>query len=141
MLSKKTEYAIKAIIYLETCVVEKRAIDINQISKAINSPVAFTAKILQQLKRLGLVESTTGPKGGFSLKDGRKISLMEVLIAMNDEEVFNKCVLGLPECSSDNPCPVHNKYKKIKSDLQDMMINTYIDEFTQDILNNIVSLK
>ena len=53
------------MIYIESNGVDNSKIKLNEIAEAIDSPVAFTAKILQQLKRNGLLISTIGAKGGF----------------------------------------------------------------------------
>ena len=54
---------------------------LDEISKAIDSPPSFTAKVLQKItKSSNLLGSVTGPKGGFYMTDKAKgMSLIDVL--------------------------------------------------------------
>jgi Rrf2 family transcriptional regulator, iron-sulfur cluster assembly transcription factor len=62
MFSKTCKYAINAMIYVATLPTEQERVGLKEISKAINSPEAFTGKILQALVRDELLASTKGPK-------------------------------------------------------------------------------
>ena len=49
MFSKACEYAIRSCILIATNSLESKNSNLKDISKAIDSPEAFTAKILQKL--------------------------------------------------------------------------------------------
>lgn len=119
MFSKSTEYALRAIIYLAQHSSEKNKIGIQELSAAIDSPKSFTAKILQELTRDQiLVQSVTGPGGGFYLTpESKNTSIFTVLKVLDEETVLTGCVLGLHECSEINPCPMHSVYRTIKPKL------------------------
>ena len=141
MFSKSCEYAIKSIIYIESNGVDSRKIKLNEIANAIDSPVAFTAKILQQLKKSGLLISTIDTKGGFHIEKNRPITLKEIVIAIDGDGFFNKCVLGLKVCSPSNPCPAHETYKIIKENLTQDLLDLKLDDFTKKIKNKSITLK
>ena len=65
MFSKACEYAIKASIYIAISSLEGKRVTPKQISEEIDSPTAFTAKILQALVRNNIVNSVKGAYGGF----------------------------------------------------------------------------
>ncbi|MCR9067029.1 MAG: Rrf2 family transcriptional regulator, partial [Cytophagales bacterium] len=65
MFSRACEYAIKIMIYIASNQQENRKTGLKEVTEAIGSPEAFTAKILQQLVKSGLLESYKGPSGGF----------------------------------------------------------------------------
>ena len=67
MFSRACEYAIKIMIYIAGNEEEGRRTGVKEITEAIHSPEAFTAKILQQLAKAGLLDSYKGPSGGFVL--------------------------------------------------------------------------
>jgi len=118
MFSKTTEYALRATIYIAQKSSDKNKIGIEEISKAIDSPPSFTAKILQILTRESVISSIRGPNGGFYITDqAKQLPVRSILIAMNEDEVLNKCVLGLMKCSESYPCPMHAEYKSIKQQL------------------------
>ena len=100
------------------------------IAKEINSPEAFTAKILQQLVRAGVLSSVKGPNGGFFIDKAQidRIKLSEVVTAIDGDEIYKGCGLGLTECSEDFPCPLHFKFKKVRDDLKNMLEITSLYE-------------
>ncbi len=129
------------MIYIESQSVESRKISLNEIADAIDSPVAFTAKILQKLKRNGLLTSTIGAKGGFKVVNKRIITLKDIVVAIDGDGFFNNCILGLKVCSSSNPCPAHGAYKIIKETLIAELLNIPINKFSKDIINKSLTLK
>ena len=119
MFSKATEYALRATIYIAKKSSEEKKIGIEEIAKAIDSPKSFTAKILQQLtKDNKIVSSSRGPNGGFFMTDkAKRLPVRSILQVMGEDEVLEKCVLGLKLCSEVQPCPMHTQYKTIKQQL------------------------
>ena len=61
--------------------------------------------------------------------------------AIDGDETYMSCVLGLKECSDVNPCPAHKKYKHIKKDLIDMLQSTSIREMVDDTQSGLAFLK
>ena len=140
MFSKACKLAIKAMIYLETYGSETR-INLNEISKAIDSPTAFTSKILQELRKNGLLTSIKGINGGFQIANNRQIDLKEIVTIIDGDDIFDNCVLGLKRCSSLNPCPVHHKYAAVKRELLQIMLESYLKEFSQPLKDKLIQLK
>jgi len=134
MFSRAGEIALKIMIYLAADQREGRWIGLKEIVQAIDSPEAFSAKILQRLTKQGLVQSIRGPSGGFQLPKNRSITLHEVIIAIDGEGIFTDCVLGLPNCSETHPCPVHDKFKAVRDHLAGILISTTIEEVKEGIL-------
>jgi len=74
MFSKACKYAINAMIYISTLPKGNDRVGLKEISQAINSPEAFTAKILQLLVRENLLSSIKGPNGGLRCMRNQVIS-------------------------------------------------------------------
>lgn len=131
MFSKSTEYALRAATYIANNANEHKKIGLQEIADAIDSPKSFTAKILQKLTiaKTGIIQSTTGPKGGFYIKKSDlQLPIMIILELMNEKDVIANCVFGLHECSDKNPCPLHNQYKPIKQELMQLFNNNSIKD-------------
>ena len=66
MLSRTSQYALRAILYLADQPVERsvRAID---VAENLDVPANYLSKILHTLARSGLLISERGPRGGFRL--------------------------------------------------------------------------
>lgn len=119
MFSKTTEYALRATIFIAQKATIDNKLGIGEIAEAIDSPKSFTAKILQMLtKDNKVISSAKGPNGGFYITpQSKKLPARVILEAVNDEGVLNKCILGLRQCSSKKPCPMHEEFKQIRDRL------------------------
>ena len=143
IFSKACEYGIRATIYIAQQSLNNNRVSLKLIAAEIDSPEAFTAKILQMLAKNGILNSSKGAKGGFEIKvnDLKKIKLMDIALAIEDNLKDKACVLGLKECSKSNPCPVHHKYKNIRKDIFEMLKNTTLDEMSNSVNINLSYLK
>jgi Rrf2 family protein len=142
MFSKACEYAIKAMIYLATRAQDSRRAGLHDVAEAIDSPEAFTAKILQQLVRKGLLHSVKGPNGGFEIKKGSQdIMLAQIVEAIDGDSLFRGCALGFHACSETHPCPVHHKFKAIRDHLAGMLLTTPLAEVAEGIPGGLSFLK
>ncbi len=141
MFSKACEYAIKAMVFIQYKSQQNETTNLSEIAEAIASPVAFTAKILQQLRKNDLLESTMGVKGGFRILENKQINLKEIIVAIDGNGIFSNCVLGLKACSSTNPCPVHNKYAKIRQEMEHIMQKTFLVDLANQLSFKKISLK
>lgn len=135
MFSKATEYALRATIYIAKKSSAEKKIGIEEIAKAIDSPQSFTAKILQALtKDNKIVSSVRGPNGGFFLTEKqKKLPVRSILQAMGEDEILEKCVLGLKRCSEVQPCPMHEQYKSIKQQLIKLFVSKTIQQLADDM--------
>ena len=143
MFSKATEYALRATIFLAQKSSEENKLGIDEISKAIDSPKYFTAKILQLLtKDNQVVSSVRGPNGGFFLTaNAKKLPARSVLEAMGEDEILEKCVMGLKLCSENQPCPMHVQYKIIKKQLISLFTTKTIQQLADEIKEGMVFIK
>ncbi|GAB3721210.1 MULTISPECIES: RrF2 family transcriptional regulator [Flavobacterium] len=143
MFSKSCEYGIRATIFIATHCCKEGKVGLKEIAKEIDSPIAFTAKILQVLVKNNIVKSSKGVGGGFMiLKDELKsIKLVNIVNAIDGDSVFLRCGLGLSNCSEEHPCPVHEKFKFVKKDLIYMLENTSLEELSLGIKKGQTFLK
>ncbi len=127
LLSKTAEYGIRAVLYIGLNQSKRvRAID---IAKDLKVPYHFLAKVIQKLVKAGILHSKRGKKGGLTLKKSpEKIKLLDVVIALDGEEIFKNCVLGLPNCSDKNPCSVHDYWKSIRDQIRQMLSERSVRE-------------
>ncbi len=92
------------------------------MARELNISFHFLTKILQRLTEAGLLESARGPAGGVRLaRPASRINLEEIVSVLEGEAFFSKCLLGLPECSGRNPCPLHQQWQTTREQLQRML--------------------
>lgn len=140
IFSKKCEYGLQAVLYL-SAKEPGQIISSDEIAQSLSIPKEFVSKILQSLTESGIVLSKKGKAGGFALaKEPGKIRLIDIVAAIDGLGIFNSCVLGFPKCSPDHPCPLHEKWGKLRTDAYNMLIEETLDELRGKTLNKIKSL-
>jgi Rrf2 family transcriptional regulator, iron-sulfur cluster assembly transcription factor len=123
MLSNTSRYALRALIYLATLKDEQNKIGIHKIAGDLNIPTHFLGKILQNLVKQKLLESTKGPHGGFSVsKQLEYTTLYDVIKIIDGDDLFNKCLISDKFCAEKGEvhCSLHNRYEEIRISLKKM---------------------
>ncbi|RIV30803.1 Rrf2 family transcriptional regulator [Flagellimonas lutimaris] len=143
MFSKACEYGIRAAVYVTLQSLEERRVSFNEIAKEIDSPIAFTAKILQQLTRNNIIHSVKGPTGGFEIEreDMDMVKLSMIVKAIDGDKIYTGCGLGLKECNAQKPCPLHDKFLDIRTDLRNMLESTSLFELATGLEVGLTYLK
>jgi len=143
MFSNSCEYGLRAIIFIAQQTTQNHKVSLSTISEEINSPQAFTAKILQKLTRNNIVKSIKGPYGGFEIEKDKleAITLRDVVDIFDGETIYTRCGLGLTQCNENSPCPVHHKFVKIREELKNMLENTTLLGLLHDLNSNLLLLK
>lgn len=132
--SKTCEYAIRAVMFIAQKSEDGRKIGIREIAAGIDSPEHFIAKILQDLSKRELVQSSKGPNGGFYIDAGsRNHTLADIVKAVDGNRIFVGCGLGLKNCSETKPCPLHDEFKVIRGKMQQTLESATIGEFNQQL--------
>ena len=143
MFSKACEYGIKAAIFIAKNSYEGKRVNPKEISEEINSPQAFTAKILQALVKHNVINSVKGAYGGFEIEKDSipNIKLSQIVNAIDGDSIYKGCGLGLETCNEEHPCPVHDKFKEIRNNLRDMLETTTLEELALNLKNGNAFLK
>lgn len=133
MLSSSCRYGIRAVIYLASQPSTNAKTGIKQISKDLDLPSPFLAKILQQLAKQKILSSSKGPHGGFSLlKDPRKIALIDIVNTIDGYDTFTNCIMHNGSCEGvekeGKHCPLHEDYEKSRRELIKLFSNRTIHE-------------
>jgi len=141
MFSKSCQYGIRAVLYLAVYSTLEKRLGVTEIANTLEVPKHFLAKILQQLAKDKLISSTKGPTGGFYLnKKNRKSNLKEIIEALDGTQIFTDCILGLKECSSEKPCPLHFQAYGIREGLNYQLEYQSIDEIAEKIKRTNLSI-
>lgn len=132
MLSKSAKYAIRAVEYLVQNSNQENKLRVQEIAEAIEVPVPFLAKILQELSRNRIISSVKGPNGGFFIKsDECKQSLWDVVVCVDGKAKFQECFLGTPNCDHNNPCSMHDIAVEFRNNLINNLKSEKIHAFKE----------
>lgn len=131
LYSKGCEYAIRALMHVAPTNGTKR-FQARTICEKAGIPEPFTRKVFQSLVSGGFLEAARGPGGGYHLtEDPRRITILEIIKAVDGEEVFDKCVMGLPQCNESKPCPLHEIWSEARNDLLAQMNATSLQDLIE----------
>lgn len=128
MLSKSCEYGLRATLYLAS-LDEEGYVPISTISEELDISFPFLTKIFQKLNDADLLTSQRGPKGGVALtQPADEVTLYEIVAAIDGEDLFRECVLGLPNCGDAEPCPLHDDWTEKRNQVEEMFQNATLAE-------------
>ncbi len=106
-LTKRADYAIRAVLALSRAGDGER-LSVRRIAADERIPERFLPLVMGDLVRAGLVEGTVGRTGGYRLaKPSAKISLLEVVEAVEGDSRRRVCVLRGGPCALAAVCDVH----------------------------------
>jgi len=125
MLPKTAEYALRAV----ACLAQNRdqSLSADTIAKQTQVPRRYLHKVLQDLVQGELVQSRSGPGGGYSLlAEADNLSILDVVNAVAPLERIRHCPLGLP--SHTKLCPLHRELDRAYAATEAAFANVTIGE-------------
>ena len=138
-LSKSFGYALRGILYKASMQDEQRKVQIEEIATKLSAPKHFLGKIMQQVVKAGLLKSTKGPYGGFSLTNETQATPVIKLVEITDGmDQFTMCVLKLKYCDGLNPCPLHYEMEDIKRNFLGVFTKNTIGDLANDTKTNLL---
>jgi len=145
MLSNTSKYAIRAVIYLAVNTEKDQKIGIKKISEALDIPSPFLGKILQVLVRRKILSSTKGPNGGFGVgKKTSQISLYDIIVEMDGDELFNSCLLGAGNCDTNKKdggyCAMHLEFDSARNQIMDLYKTKTVGELAKKANSDQIAL-
>lgn len=128
MLSKKSDYALRTLVYL--AINNGKVISTKEISKNLSIPYKFLTQILLELSRKDIVNSKRGSKGGIALKKSpSQITLLEVVEAVDGPFYIHQCPAENEEpCFFANNCPIKESLAKIEGSARRVLSSITVDK-------------
>jgi Rrf2 family protein len=127
-ITRQADYALRAMIYLARLEPNERAAT-KKIAEEQDIPPSFLAKIISQLSIAGLIHTSRGARGGVSLaRDPEKISLLQVVEAIDGPITLNECTVDPSECAFGDHCPIHEVFCEAKKMLIEKLNTSTFDK-------------
>ncbi len=120
MISKKTKYAINALVYLAKQD-ERQPTRISDVSKAQNIPQKFLEAILLDLKKSGILASKKGKGGGYYLlQSPEEVNLADIMRLFDGPIAFLPCVTykyyeRCEECKNEETCGIRDVFLQVRN--------------------------
>ena len=128
MISKKTKYAINALVYL-TKNAHRAPIVISEIAKEEHIPQKFLEAILLDLKKAAVLASKKGKDGGYYLlKEPSEVNLADVMRLFDGPIAFLPCVTykyyeRCEECKDEATCGIRDVFYEVRNKTVEMLKN------------------
>ncbi|WP_299098912.1 Rrf2 family transcriptional regulator [uncultured Winogradskyella sp.] len=135
MLSKKTKYGIKALVYLARQE-DRMPVQISTISQSENISRKFLESILLSLRKNGLLGSKKGKGGGYYLlKDPKEIPMTTVMRLLEGPIAMVPCVSlnfyeKCDDCTDEDVCAVNKLMLKVRDNTLEIFRNTTLADLS-----------
>ena len=131
-ITRQADYAVRAVLYLTRLGNGQRAAT-SQIAENQHIPPSFLAKIISQLSIAGLLHTSRGARGGVTLaRAPEKITLLQVVEAIDGPIRLNECVHEDGMCAFSEDCPLEPIWKDAQKDLVDRLSGTNFGQFAAE---------
>lgn len=133
MISKKTKYALNALVYLARQN-SKEPVLISAVAKSEKIPQKFLEQILLELKNNGILQSKKGKGGGYSLRlPAQEIMLGKVIRLFDGPLAPVSCVsqtayMKCPECRDDSCCGLRVVMKDVREAISNILDKTSLED-------------
>jgi Rrf2 family protein len=126
VLRRNTDYGLRMMAVMATGFSDGQPISAKELADGGHFSYQLGSKLLQKLHKAGLVKSEMGPKGGFTLsREPEKITLMQVIKALQGEIRLNRCLLDGQGCEFQSECEISAKISCLQ-----LYINGYLDDIS-----------
>ena len=125
MLSSTSDYALRAVLVLarET----GRPMRADEIADSTGAPRNYLAKTLNALAKAGVLTSSRGPQGGFSLAVApESLTIARVIDCFETRKPQTRCLLGGGPCDPSQPCAAHNLWSSITRTRREPLATTTV---------------
>jgi Rrf2 family protein len=124
-LNSTAQNALRAVLYIAEHGVEGpvRAAD---IARSLGCPSSYLSKTLHALTRAGVLRSVRGRHGGFRLTAPARRLVVARVVAPFQPSLERRCLLGWATCGDTRPCPVHQYWTGIASDVESFFGQTTV---------------
>jgi Rrf2 family protein len=128
MITTTGTYALRAMSYMARHPLGTR-VSAQSLGRDLGIPVTYLGKVLQSLARFQLLEGYRGRHGGYRMVNSpKKISLYEVLSAVERVDRYGKCMLGHEACPGEDLCPMHSLWGLAEGKARTLLQKTTVEE-------------
>jgi Rrf2 family protein len=126
-LTRAADYAARAMIHIGSLPEGGVALK-DDIARAQHIPPSFTAKILRQLVKAGLLHSSRGVNGGFGLaREAARITLLEIVEGIEGPIHLTDCAPDPDHCTLAHDCPVSTVWLEVQNQMTVLLRDTTLE--------------
>ncbi|MBO5176986.1 MAG: RrF2 family transcriptional regulator [Lachnospiraceae bacterium] len=135
-LTTKGRYGLRAVIDL-AMYAKTEPVSLSDVAERQNISISYLEQLIAKLKKAGIVQSTRGAQGGYSLaKEPEEVSVGEILRVLEGSLSPVDCSAvdgeGETECSASNFCVTKYVWKRINDSINDTVNNMFLSELLEE---------
>jgi Rrf2 family protein len=131
VLSSTSEHALRALLYIAGQGAH-RPLRADEIAHAIGAPRNYLSKTLNSLAKAGLLTSSRGPLGGFTLAVAPgTLTLARVIDCFDEPRSHRRCLLGATPCNPASPCAAHDRWQAVMEARRAPLATTTVADLLQ----------
>src|SRR5580698_7498309 len=135
-LTKKADYGLMALKYLaeqaEIGQSAQSSASAKAIADAYHIPPQLLAKILQTLTRGGILVSTAGTNGGYSLaRPASEINAFEVIRAIDGPLFITSCITIHGTCDLHGTCTIKEPLRKVNDSIKELLSGIHVSDLIE----------
>jgi Rrf2 family protein len=139
-LSKKADYALMAMKHLAQSS-STSSTSAREIAEQYDIPIELMAKVLQRLVRIGLLASTQGTRGGYTLgRPPASISVADVIEAIDGPFTVTACSTEKNDCEQYSKCSVRDPLWQIRERIAAALGTVTLAEIAAENVSSPVSV-
>jgi Rrf2 family protein len=132
-LSKKADYALIAMKHLALNPGGSASTSAREIAEQYDIPIELMAKVLQRLVRSGLLASTQGTRGGYTLQQQpSSISVADVIQAIDGPFTVTACSTDDHACEQFDKCSIRDPLWRLRERILEAMGTVSVAELASD---------
>jgi len=109
-LTKRTGYALHALSFMARTCEPGQRVSVREMAGALGIPEQILAKVMQTLKRGGILDGSPGSGGGYKLTGSlADVSFLSLLEIFGEGVTLTDCCLPHTDCPRRPSCPVHDR--------------------------------
>ena len=129
-LTTKGRYAVTAMLDLALHN-DSGPVTLNDIAGRQKLSLSYLEQLFARLRRNGLVKSTRGPGGGYSLsRNAEEIAIVDVISAV-DEKVDNTQCGGSSDCHNQKKCLTHDLWCDLSDQIKQFLAGISLGDLMQ----------
>ena len=132
-LSKKADYALMAMKHLARKSSGGPSTSAREIAEQYDIPIELMAKVLQRLVRTGLLVSTQGTRGGYTLsRPSTAMSVADVIEAIDGPFTVTACSTEKNDCEQYGKCSIRDPLWQIRERIAEALGTVTIAEMASE---------
>jgi len=139
-ITKRTDYALLALTHLALSG-ERASVRAREIAERYDIPADLLAKVMQRLAKSGILASSAGRSGGYSLaRSAKDITIYTIVEAVEGSPARAHCLRSREGCQQELRCTIKVPLERLRSQVYELLSGITLSDFAECSDTSVVPL-